>query len=241
MSLLTIIQARTGSNRHPGKTLEEIGGVTVLEWVIYRLDRTRGNIGDLVVATTARGADNAIEDIARNAGVHCYRGPEQDVLRRYHLAAQHHREPDTTGIVRVTADCPLLCPELLALTTELFTATDPDYVGVDGAPNGFGQEIISLQALATSFLEARTPYDREHVITYVENRPDRFRIAYLETADWMFDRRHWRFTLDDPADLELIRSLYTATDGRLFDMTSREILAAVDADAPMRELAARRP
>lgn len=241
MSLLTIVQARTGSTRHPGKTLAEIGGRAILEWVIHRLDRTRADIGPIVVATTARGADNDIEHLCRMMNIPCYRGPEHDVLRRYHLAALHHRNEDTTGVVRVTADCPLLCPELLASTCDLFNATQADYAGVHGAPNGFGQEIIGLGALATSFLEARIPEDREHVITYVESQPDRFKLAYVQTADWMFDRRGWRFTLDYPADFDLMRDLYAATDGRLFDLTSREILDAVAADAPMRELASRQP
>lgn len=239
MSLLTIVQARTGSTRFPRKTLAEIGERTVLEWVIHRLDRTHADIGQIVVATTARAADDEIETLCRWMNVPCFRGPEHDVLRRYHLAALHHRTDDTTGIVRVTADCPLLCPELLALTAELFQITSVDYVGVDGAPKGFGQEILGLAALGVAFLKARMPDDREHVITYVESQPDRFDVAYLETADWMFDRRHWRFTVDEPHDLDLLRGLYAVTDERLFDMTSREILDVVAADAPMLALATR--
>lgn len=241
MSLLTIIQARTGSSRLPNKTLAEIGDRTILEWVIHRLDRTQANLGQIIVATTARGSDNPIEDICRTNNILCFRGPEHDVLRRYHLAADHHRTPDTTGIVRVTADCPLLCPELLALECELFENTQSDYVGVDGAPKGLAQEIISTDALETAFREARRTVDREHVITYIEDQPNRFQIAYLETDDWMFDRRGWRLTLDEQPDLDLLHDLYAVTETRLFDMTSREILDVVAADAPMLAMATRHP
>jgi spore coat polysaccharide biosynthesis protein SpsF (cytidylyltransferase family) len=241
MSLLTIIQARTGSTRLPNKTLAQVGDRTILEWVIHRTQRTIADIGTIIVATTARGSDNPIEDICRNNAIECFRGPEHDVLRRYHLAADHHRTRETTGIIRITADCPLLCPELLALTCEVFNATTPDYAGVEGAPKGLAQEIISWNALNTAFHEARRREDREHVITYIQTQPAKFNLVYLETANWMFDRRDWRLTLDEKPDLDLLHDLFAVTEGRLFDMDSREILDVVAADAPMLAMATRQP
>lgn len=230
MTTLTIIQARMGSDRLPGKVLADIGGVTVLERVIQRLEMCDEDLGRIVVATTARGGDAPIFDLCADIGVECFGGSEHNVLNRFFRAADHHgANHDDDVIVRITADCPLLCPDLLAATVRLLRATEADYVGAAGAPVGFGQEAFTFAALERAWLEATLPEDREHVVTYIEGQPDVFRVAYVEAEDWMRSRSHWRFTLDEQADLDWLRDLYGRTDGRLFEMTSMEILDAAAA------------
>lgn len=233
MATLTLVQARMGSTRLPGKALADIGGKPVLGRVIDRLELCDEDLGRIIVATSAKAADNAIADLCLLLGVDCYRSSEHDVLNRFYRAAVHHQasEPDDV-IVRITADCPLLCPDLLAATIRLLRATEADYVGAAGAPVGFGQEAFTFAALERAWLEATLPEDREHVVTYIEGQPDEFRVAYVEAEDWMRSRSHWRFTLDEQGDLDWLRDLYGRTDGRLFEMTSAEILDAAAAVVP---------
>lgn len=240
MTTLTIVQARMSSQRLPGKVLKDIGGNTVLERVLARLSLCEADLGQTIVACSARGTDNPIAALCHRIGVPCYRSSEHDVLNRFYQAAIHYGPADT--IIRVTADCPLLCPELLdavALLMEVMPRLD--YVGVANAPNGFGQEAVSFRALEQAWYEAKTPLDREHVITYIENRPKQFHVRYIEPDGWMQQRSHWRLTLDDQDDLDLLRRLYGMTGGRLFELSSREILDAVAADERLTALAARRP
>lgn len=240
MTTLTVIQARTGSTRLPGKVLADIGGKPLLQRVIERAQTA--DLGPLTVATTARAHDNAIADLCVMLGVDCYRSSERDVLNRFYRAAVHHQviEQDD-AIVRVTADCPLLCPELLTSTVMALDALAVDYVGVNGAPNGLGQESMTFGALEEAWAEAETQHDREHVITYIEDRPDDFQVRYVEAEDWMRSRAHWRLTVDDQDDLDLMRRLFDATGGELFALDSRAVLEAVEADAGMLALATRRP
>lgn len=228
MTTLTLIQARLGSTRLPGKVLADIGGKSVLERVIGRLLRCDEDLGRIVVATSAKAGDNAIADACMMIGVDCYRSSEHDVLNRFYRAAVHHQAcEDADVIVRITSDCPLLCPDLLAATVRLLRATGADYAGVAGAPVGFGQEALTFRALETSWAHATIPDDREHVITFVENQPDMFKLAYVEADESLRSRSHFRLTLDTQDDLELLRDLYDRTDGALFEMTSSEILDAV--------------
>lgn len=238
MTLLTIIQARTGSTRLPGKVLETVGDHTILEWVIHRLEQA-SHTGRIVVATTPKTADDPIATLCGDIGYDCYRSSEHDVLNRYYQAAIHY-QADT--IIRVTADCPLLCPALIdQIVAAHIGYPGLDYITVEGAPAGFAQELVTFQALEQAWRHATHPADREHVITYTTAHPNKHPAMYLRAEDWMFDRRHWRFTIDEPDDLELIRALHDETDGQLADMPSKEILDVVADNAPMLALATRQP
>lgn len=243
MNTLTIVQARLGSSRLPGKVLADIGGKTALERVIERVEMCPEDVGQIVVATTARTPDNAIATLCKHIGVECYRSSEHDVLNRFYRTAIHYEAvgPDAL-IVRVTADCPLLCPDLLGDTIRVARGLRADYVGVNACPNGFGQEVLSFEALETAWIEADSEHDREHVVPFIEDEAfGRFLVTYVDVEDWMRARAHWRLTLDEKVDLALMRRLYEVTEGRLFSLGSADILAAVESDAALVELALRVP
>src|SRR5689334_2280352 len=107
--IVTIIQARWGSSRLPGKVLRLLGGEPVLYRVIERVRQSalHGKVG---VATSDHPRDDRILAWCEGAGVDCFRGSEADVLARYYHAAVAH---DAEIIVRVTSDAPLLDPALL--------------------------------------------------------------------------------------------------------------------------------
>lgn len=249
MSTLTVVQARMSSERLPGKALMDVGGKPVLQHVLCRVQQA--DVGPFVVATSARGADNPIADLCALLDVPCLRGSERDVLDRFYLTAKHFgNDHEDDVVVRVTADCPLLCPSLLREVVERQPSdpSDPvfndpaDYVGVHGAPNGFGQECLRFGALEQAWQEADSAYDREHVVPFIEDDPEAhgFRRAYVEADEALRSRSHFRLTVDDEGDLELLRRLYGVTGGALFGLSSREILAAVESDQALTALAARR-
>src|ERR1017187_2162462 len=107
--VVAIIQARMGSNRLPGKSLAEIENRPMLWHVIQRVKRAT-LVDRVVVATSTNTDDDVIADMCRQNGITCYRGSEQDVLDRYYLAARGEK---ASQIVRITADCPLIDPEVI--------------------------------------------------------------------------------------------------------------------------------
>src|SRR4051794_27970355 len=99
--VVAIMQARSGSSRLPGKSLEEVyPGLTLLGAIAERVKRTPG-IAHFVVAPTSDSLDDRLADHARALGWQCVRGHATDVLARFPQAAQ---ESDAGVIVRVTAD-----------------------------------------------------------------------------------------------------------------------------------------
>jgi spore coat polysaccharide biosynthesis protein SpsF (cytidylyltransferase family) len=97
------------STRLPGKVLADLGGRPVLEWVVSRLRDSR-ELADVTVATSDEPDDDPVAEAAAGLGARVVRGPLADVLARYAIAA---RELGAQGLVRITADCPLIDPAVV--------------------------------------------------------------------------------------------------------------------------------
>lgn len=97
-----------GSARLPGKVLLDLSGRSVLARVVERLRRARA-IDEVLVATTDSQRDDLIVEQCRRLRVGVFRGQEDDVLDRYHRAAQ---SVAADVVVRITSDCPLIDPEV---------------------------------------------------------------------------------------------------------------------------------
>jgi len=203
MRTLGVIQARMGSERLRGKVLTPLAGRTVLSRVV-RAVRESGAIDGLVVATTVEGIDDAVAQECERLGVDVYRGPVDDVLTRFlGVLAEHPAD----AIMRFTADCPLLDPEIIATGVKMFHAAPGiDYLStsiVRTLPRGLDVEIIRADTLRA--LDGMvTDFHRTHVTSYVYSHPDQFRIVGLTLPP---DRSSLRLTLDTPEDLRLLEEI----------------------------------
>ena len=63
-SIVAIIQARTGSKRLPRKVLKKISNISLIEWVILRLKKSR-RIKKIILATTKLKKDDILVTIAQ--------------------------------------------------------------------------------------------------------------------------------------------------------------------------------
>jgi spore coat polysaccharide biosynthesis protein SpsF len=200
--VVAIVQARLGSTRLPRKVLEPIAGRSMLDWVVSRA-RAVERVTQVVVATTA--ADHEIAAQSERLGVECVRGSEHDVLDRY---AQAARASSADVVVRITADCPLLDPDVSSLVVRRFLSEQPDYASnglVGSFPRGLDTEVFTREALEIAQREATRPYEREHVTPFLWQQPDRFRL--LSIADTA-DHSDLRLTVDTADDLALVRAIH---------------------------------
>jgi spore coat polysaccharide biosynthesis protein SpsF len=104
LRIVAIIQARMGSTRLPGKVLKPVAGQPLLWHIVHRLKKS-SLIEDVAIATTTNPLDDAIVEFGRQNGVTVIRGPEDNVLQRFALAAE---ATDADIIVRVSSDAPFL-------------------------------------------------------------------------------------------------------------------------------------
>ena len=201
-SSLCVIQARMGSSRLPGKVLQPLDGVPMLEFMLRRLSDLE--VDRVVVATSDLDRDDPIAVVARGCGIAVIRGSETDVLNRYMEALDTY---PSEIVVRLTADCPLTDPRIVEAVVATHCDRGADYtsnVFPRSYPKGLDVEVITSSALRTAAASAVDPLEREHVTPYLYRHPELFKLANHDSG---LDAGAERWTVDTPQDLELVRSL----------------------------------
>lgn len=206
--MTAIIQAHMSSSRLPGKVMKDLCGEPALYRMIERVRHSK-YISEIVLATSTMECDDIIVEHCEKWGVKTFRGSNDDVLARYHDAAQQY---PSAYYVRLTSDNPLIDPSVVDDMIEFFFNHDYIYVGagVDSSghcnlPLGMYCEVFTAGLLVEAHHKARLNYEREHVTPYM----------YLTNKNggkfpYERDDSAYRLTLDTPEDYEVIRSVYEA-------------------------------
>ena len=223
--VIAIIQARMGSERLPGKVLLDIEGQTMLERVVRRIQRS-SSIDDVVIATTDRPADVVVAGEAERIGVKVVRGDEDDVLDRFRQAAI---ESGAATIVRVSADSPLVDPEVIDMVVDAFLSHDVDYASNKLEPSfplGLDVEAFSRDALESAWQDAAEPYERSHVTVRMYSSASSMRTLPVTTTP---DRHSWRWTVDTAEDLEFARQVFRRMGGGN-EFSWRDVVSLIEAN-----------
>jgi spore coat polysaccharide biosynthesis protein SpsF len=196
-----IVQARLSSRRLARKALADLCGRPLLGFLLDSLSAAR-ELDDVVLAIPC--GEWELADMARQRGIRVFEGSEHDVLRRLTDAA---RTSGADVMVRMTGDNPLLDPSLVDAGVRQFKNCRCDYLYVEGYPLGCGEaEVISFAALERADREARTPWHREHVITYIVEHHEQFQVQILP-APQQYRRPNYRLTVDEEGDLAVARGV----------------------------------
>lgn len=231
--VVACIQARMGATRFPGKVLADIAGHPMLWHVISRVRMAR-SADQVVVVTSNEPADNAIADFCIQNGIECFRGSETDVLDRFYQAAKRY---GADAVVRITADCPLIDPEVVDRVVNTYLEGRYDYVSNTlrlTYPDGLDAEVFSFAALETTWREAELPSDREHVTPRIRTS-GRFRIHNVAN-EVDLSARDLRWTVDDPIDLDFVRAVYSRLGGEQQFFGQVEVLRLLDMEPSLMEI-----
>lgn len=207
MRFLGIIQVRMNSSRLRGKALANLGSRPVLEWVCERV-RQSTQVQDWVVATSEKTDSDPIVEICSRLGFEVYRGSETDVLSRF-IACIERYNPEY--IVRVCADNPFVCPEVIdALIGQL--RFGDDYIA-NHRPHqfcriadGFGIEIARAASLIEIGQKSTGVAVREHVTTELVSSHPRRQIQVDESLQFPY----LKFDIDTSEDLDRLNAFVYA-------------------------------
>lgn len=205
---ILITQARSGSTRLPGKVLMDIGGKTLLQTHLDRLNKCK-NVSEIIVATTIKDADDELCRKVLEWGYEVSRGSESDVLDRFYQAV---KGKNADWIVRLTSDCPLIDPGLVDNIIDFVQKNGKDYgtnTLIENFPDGQDVEVFKFSALEEAWNNAQLLSEREHVTPYIRDNSD-FKGGSLFTSinyPCESDFSKIRMTVDEIRDFELMEAV----------------------------------
>lgn len=203
MKIIAIVQARLGSTRLPNKVIKEINNTPMIELLLARLSQSQ-YIDKIVVATSINQQDDMLKNLVESLGYECFRGDEEDVLRRFYLAA---KDSIADGVVRITADCPLIDSELIDECIYKFKSEKVDYVCntiPETFPDGLDVEVMSFDSLKKAYNESKSKFDREHVTSYIRNSDEFTKKSIINSEDLS----GIRWTVDELNDFIVIDRVF---------------------------------
>lgn len=224
---VAVIQARTGSNRLPGKILEPLyDDVSLLAYQCRNL-RTIAGVDELVIATTESPDDDAVVTLAEAEGVRVFRGSEEDVLSRFLLVAEATL---AKTLIRITSDSPFRDPDVIAKCVAEHVEFGAEYSRpADGhLPKGLRAEVVETAVLRQIAGDpATTVRDREHVTIRIRENLAAYR---THTVEFPEELRHPEIDLsvDTPGDLAVVRSVHAELMARGWPVDTLHICRLMD-------------
>jgi spore coat polysaccharide biosynthesis protein SpsF len=212
MKPVVILQARTTSSRLPGKALLPVAGYPCAVLAALRA-ANRGH--RVIVATSADPSDDALAEALNSAGVEAFRGPLDDVLARYNLAASEL--PSGTVIIRFTGDNVLPDGGFAEELSRALIESGSDYLCTSSPqsrlPYGLGGAAFTVDVLRSAHANATSAYDREHVGPWIARncRASIYSPRHLGDRDYS----HLRCTIDDAEDYQRIQHLFDGVNDPL--------------------------
>jgi len=238
---IAVIQARVGSKRFPHKVLKNIQKKPILHYVIKQTQASKF-IDDILIATTINKQDDQIVNFCKENNYNFFRGSENDVLDRYYKCAKKN---NLKQIIRITADCPLIDPQVIDLVISKFENENFDYVSNNiikkrdkwldskcNFPQGMTVEISTFTALEKAWYNAKKPSEREHVFPYIQFHPELFSISNVVHQK---DLSNIRCSIDRIEDLKFVEEIIKRLPEKTEFITIKDILKIIDKEPKLLE------
>jgi spore coat polysaccharide biosynthesis protein SpsF len=214
--MIAFLQARSNSRRYPRKILEPLQDSPL---ILFQISRIRKSllVDYVVVLTSLEHSDDELCRLLDSQNISYFRGDLNDVHLRFRQALAFFGI-DSGYIMRLTADCPLICPEILDSGVEAIKQSDFNYFSntvIRTFPDGLDFEILRVEDFLNQPRACLTDYDKEHVTPYFYNNPNLYSIGQLIST---IDNSSIRITVDFPQDLVLVSEM---VGNKAFDQSDR--------------------
>ncbi len=236
MNIITVIQARTGSTRFPGKVLFPLAGKPVLFWITEAARHVPG-INRVIVACPK--GDTDIINWCNENNVPCHPGDEHNVLSRFTDIASAE---DADIIMRLTADCPFLDPQVCGAVLASLISQNADYasnIEPRSWPDGLDCEVMTRDTLDKLSSMAVDTVDLEHVTSLVRRNGHVFRHNNIRCPVGNLAAHRW--TLDTKDDLDFLENLLALlpAEKQTQPISYLELLTVLRASPELNELSLR--
>jgi spore coat polysaccharide biosynthesis protein SpsF len=209
IKIVTVIQARTGSNRLPNKIFLLLSTVPLLYRMFERVAASKLR-GTIVIATTTDKCDDKVEQFCKDYRLNCYRGHPTDLLDRHYQVAKLF---NADAVVKIPSDCPLIDSDIIDKVLRFYLDNNDNFDYVSNLhpatyPDGNDTEVMSMIALEEAWLDAKNDIEREHTTPFFWENPDKFRIGNVAWETGLDYSMSHRFTIDYEKDYNFIKQVY---------------------------------
>lgn len=225
-----IVACRMKSSRLKEKALLLIHGVTAVERCL-RNCLQMPHVDVVVLATSTLDEDSILEGCTAGDLAKFWRGDPDDVIRRYLGACDHH---GIDVVVRVTADCPVVSPEITDFLLRSHFETGADYTAPRSCAVGSSPEIYNAEALRRVISLLGKADHSEYMTWYMRNNADIFKVNIVDLPLEL--QRDYRLTLDYQEDLKMFNRLYSVLNEKGLAPTLVNVFSVLDEDASMSQL-----
>lgn len=202
MVITSFLSARVGSSRLPNKCMLPFGEVNVLQ---HGIRRAKKNGLNPIVCTPSSPENDMIEEISVSEGVSCFRGHDDDRLRRWRDCA---REFDVTAFHTIDIDDPFFDSDMMKASFALMLESGVDFVEPTAlSSNGNASVGYSITAsILESACQLYTVGTNSEFLWDFLKRVDGYSSLVLPQRD-SFSSIEARLTLDYEEDYWLLSTL----------------------------------
>lgn len=216
------IQSRLSSSRFPGKMLEPLAGMPLVEYV-YRRCLESVHVDMVAVITSEEASDDSLYAFCSEKEIPVFRGSLENVLERYVHAAVHFQ---AGMICRVCGDSPFVDVSAIDHMLDRMSQVEYQYIVTEDGLDGFVSEVVLLDVLQQALRETDKADDLEHVTPFIKKHPEKFRSTRCAIGCRPPELEKWKLTIDYPDDLLLANQIVQAGLGG-FDFTSQDVVSAL--------------
>jgi spore coat polysaccharide biosynthesis protein SpsF len=232
-----IVQARTGSERFPGKVLEVLGRVPNQAPLLSQLLKAMRLIPALkIVATSDHLKDQAVASLASEEGWQVFAGDEANVASRFIGVVDKFK---LEYFVRLNGDSPWMDYRIVErglnqLFKELSKGNRPLVISTvlnRSVPSGMNVEIIECDFFKASYQEMTQASHFEHVTQFlyekakVDSSLGKMFLGLEPDSDWLrhgYDPSEFKFSVDTSAEMDQMKAMFLSLDRPHWEYTMAE-------------------
>lgn len=223
-----LITARLKSKRLPKKILLKVNHTPLVVHMINRI-KYSSKINKIIICTSTNKQDNPLEKIAQQEGIECYRGSENDVLKRLLYAAKKYK---LDYFANMTADVPMIDPTIIDDAVKEYNKTNVDLI----LPENYcfnGCHIIRVSSLE-KICKIKKEHNTECWIDFFKTQKN-FYIHKLKVKKEK-KYRHIKTSLDYPEDYLFIKKIFKNLYNSNKIFTNKDIISLVKKNPELIEI-----
>ena len=241
MKTSIIIQARVGSTRLPNKIIQPFyKQESILDIIIQKLLKLTDI--EVILAIPSTKENDVLYSVAERHKIRCFRGDEDNVLKRFIDAANFAK---SQYIVRICSDNPFLNIESIQNMLDLLKEKgyQDNYISykIKDTPSikthyGFWAEVVSVNALLRVAEMTSDKLYTEHVTNFIYEHPDDFKITLIDASNTIDGYNDVRLTIDTNDDFSNGSIIYTRVYDKIESPSISDVLQCVSCDTAIKEI-----